>query len=312
MRTFPKGTCLWAVGASAILLSGLTGPALALDTNLFTFNSSNSWKQDTLVLSIGGKNVYTGRYTGSLQTTIGGNTTSISTTLFCTDFNHSISSAGQTYNTLVLLGAVTAPSDSAKKVQVSANPNKYQYFYTDGLAGGGLTSAMSTKYDYDVAAAVGVDTYQRRSEEVAYLTEKYLNANLTNTQYAGVQLAIWKIVEDGYTGNTVNLSKIDGKTVSASGNNASYNAAVSFATSVIKEAFNATTSDYNATISQWIQSGSTSATGPGYAYRDSHYQDFVYTIGDATIPEPALYQATALVALGGFGLLRIRRRKSAA
>lgn len=288
MRNVLKGPWLAAAGLAAALFVGAPGAAHGQALQAFKFNSLNStenlWFSD-------GSGAAAGRYNATVGTQ--------AELIFCTDFTHHIGNPDN-YDTLAALGDLTAAAANPATTDVNG-----EYYYKtpalNGLpgAGGGLISALSSTHDYNVTA--GGYTFAERANLTAWLTESFLKANLTSTGYAGVQTAIWRIIQDGGGQITTTLG---GKTLNT-GSDAAIIASANYYLTLADPHKDQVLSD-----SLWVQSGSNGKDGD-YRSQD-HKQDFVYTTLDAPIPEPAFYQATALVALSGFGLLRMRRRKSAA
>jgi hypothetical protein len=239
--------------------------------------------------------VYAGGYQGKLAsgTAFG---------IFCTDFTHNIANP-DSYSTLVTLGSITnTPTEMLHKISPSTN-----YYYQSAQSTnhiGGLTSAMGP-LDYHTNNN-GPLTFNQRASAVSYLTDTYLNATTDKNHRAGAQIAIWDIIQDGGDGLAA------GSVVTTTSQNTDGAAAVLDATTIIAnvEANNAlgtTIRSWNDPNTYWIQSPHSSTTD--YNEKQSFtYHDSAFTVQDV-VPEPAFYQMSALLLLGGAGLFRLRRKR---
>ncbi len=303
------------VGA-LIALTLAAGPVHAEQT--FTFLGTGAQYIGVNLLHDG--TVAAGRYQGKLSSAPNANFY-----IFCTDFTHWIN-WGQQYSTLSLESSVT---DIRQDLNHTINVNHYFYQATSGGEGtpGGIVSAMQTApnvanqpIDYFRSRTTTDGTYVtgpgntagglnqfsifERAEAVAYLTDKFLNdLTLTTKQVAGVQLAIWDIIQDGGDGFASGYVQ---RGSNSTGGDADL--ALGFARGYETETANRLLiRTYTSGTAKWIQ-GVRDANNPD----PNHPQDFAYVndnnVHIESVPEPAFYQMSALMGLGGAGLLARRRR----
>jgi hypothetical protein len=266
---------LLIAGTAIALMVGMAGVANAATQSFSFFGSINGKRQLVKLSSNGGATFSSafqvGVYSGSLSTVPG------SIEVFCVDVYHFL---GTPFDTLVNLGKVTA---AAEALQASG-------YYEDGAGnGGGLASAM-TAADYNPTLPgpnAAFDTVAERVDAVSYLLHKYLNtAAFAAGDYAKAQLAIWDILQDG--GDGMGAGSIQATDTS--------NVTIDISAVLADVAGKAGVSR-----PEWIQAPREgSPPKPG-----KHVQDF----GWDPVPEPAFYQMSALLVLGGLGLWRRRSKK---
>jgi len=272
-------TRLLSVGAAVCVLTTVSGRAKAVDlTQTFTFLNYGAGQigENTDITTTGDlihatTGTFAGRYLGMVN---GGPVFNI----FCTDVTHDIG-WGQSYLTLLDPGKIT---DSAQLRDGQG--------YYNGAAPGGLASAL-TALDYkpDNLGAGTFGTVGKRASAVAWLADTYMTAAISSHQAAGIQLAIWDILQDGGDGIGAGLFESD---FSDSSLVNTYEGQAALHTS------------YTTTGAYWIEA----PRDASYA----HLQDFVTTVqgpGTLNVPEPG---ALGLLAgSGAAGLLLAFRRKGA-
>lgn len=274
-------TIFGTIAIGAPLLAMLSVSASAANP-IFSFEGPGD--SGTLYISSNGGvsflDVYAGRYQGKLDS---GSTFNI----FCTDANHEITT-GETY-TADISHNITDP--------VSTTQDSY------GGYDGGLGSAMiSPTGDYGSVstgssiALTDTGVAFTRSQEVAYLADKYLNASsLSQADSTAISASIWDIVQDGGDGLAT------GTLQSNSAGIAAYGALVS---SYESEALAAVNPAYRSSTATWIQAVNPNA------------QDYVYVPGGSTYqltptPEPSSMAAFAFTGAGLLGLMLFARRRCA-
>lgn len=297
---------LLKAGALMALAVGITTPASAAEQT-FTFLNLD---QTTTVGLTGHGNATVGRYNGKLTLP-----TTKNVFLYCTDLTHNVG-FGQQYSTLVNLGALDqAPPQTLKTVGTGT-------YYQDLLANGaGMASALVVSNDYLTTAVTNPVALQRASQ-VSLLVDSFLNASTgtpftaalgttgyTLAQYHGaVQVAVWEIIQDGYTASSTTWDT-DGGFLTRSSATAFSNlgklGSDADGESLVKKIldYSLTGTSYASTDNRWIQS-ERSLSNP-----DSHPQDFAFT-DHAPIPEPAFYQMAGMLMMGGVAFARVRRKRS--
>jgi len=296
---------LFAAGTFLTLLAGSSRTAHAQATENFDFLNKTSSDHANVLMKVGGQSVQViaGRYLGKLDAAGDGFSNDKAVQMFCTDWTHHIAQGGDSFVTL---------ADRAN-LSDTLNNTLTNGFYGDGnpFIPGGLGSALTTN-DYLTTSNGTFGTplntaptnaeRDARAAQIAKLTDSFVNATLNSVvngftmdtnEFAAVQVAIWRIAQDGNqggsdTGTTGNVRFLNGADVSD---------LVSRVDAL--ESYVSGFTSYAGTA-QWIeaQRGATA---------NDHKQDFTY-MESPPIPEPAFYQLSALLVLGGLGFRRLRKK----
>ena len=196
------------------------------------------------------------------------------------------------------MSRVSTPSTRRRTVSSPAGALNGSYY------AGGLASAENAN-DYNPTGSLA---YQTRADEVAYLTDTYVNSTATTfaggasgstnllNNLASVQLSIWDIIEEGNV--ALNTSLVTSSEVSQYGGMVNYylNQATSHST-------------YTSSTASWIQAPITVSGGTW-----SHTQDFTYSTqsyGNTTVPEPSPVTTILAFCILGAGLILRRTRLDA-
>jgi len=293
---------------------GLSGPAGAIDADKLKYlgNDGNLFVKIKMTYQGGAPSTSTvaGRYLAQFDGNNDGQFTDtnidVVRKIFCVDISHSIHTNNKTY--VPVVDKLTGPSELLRKNtnDPDADSNgKYFYQNEAQTSAGGLVSAM-TANDYFKAVPGSAPTAGEaaiRAGKVAWLVDKYLNAVVTSSftrmNLAAIQLAIWDIVQDGGDGiDTGNFQAISNETGAGAVTTADLQTAVNQYLDEVSFMSDPGRNPYNSPYATWVQTARSSGYG--------HLQDQVWT--SAPVPEPAFYQLAALLALGGVGYAKRRKR----
>jgi hypothetical protein len=180
-----------------------------------------------------------------------------------------------------------------------------------------------------VDSVAGYAAALQRAAMTSYLVDSFLNANSTApftggagltagytlAQYHGaVQLAIWEIVQDGYTASSTTWDTTGDLMRSSATAFANLGIAGTALVkdgqgeALVKEILDfalAGGTAYASTDNFWIQAQRALNTADTWL---DHRQDFAFT-ERGPIPEPAFYQMAGLLAMGGVAFFRLRRKR---
>lgn len=197
-------------------------------------------------------------------------------------------------------------------------------FYNDYLS----TSLFSYNADSTIDNAAGHAEALKRASMVSYLVDSFLNATTDTpfitgagltaghslTQYhAAVQVAIWEIVQDGFSGGTGwdAAGDVQRNGVAAFQNlgigatNALKNTSGTALVQSVLDFALAKGTAYASLDNYWVQSQRSLDTANTWL---AHRQDFAFT-DSGPIPEPAFYQMAGLLTMGGVAFFRLRRKR---
>ncbi len=285
-----------ACGVALAAVLGALSPAAQAQTPTQLFHFDSPGQSAVVYLNGLPYGVYAGRY----QATLSGNSIGI----FCTDFTNDIN-IGDSYDADTQY-LVTDPAATASGT-VTLTPQGY---YT-----GGLASALN---DQDYHPNTGGLTNAQRAGAVAWLTDQYLNAasfsgyagdTNPSDNFAGVNLAIWDIVQDGGDGFANGAGQ-----VALAANQSNYLGLADYYEGLAKDYI--TTHGYSSNTVAWLQAPRTMSGGVPVldGKYEIHLQDYVTTAPARTpmntgsaAPEPPFSLLLLCFGLVGVGW-RLRRR----